>query len=168
MTTLINTTLSWIHVSMTSWAGEPRSGVSLVDPDSYSFVNRPWNEQKLVGEIRARILESWHFVPLVPFASASCGPLYGNGPEERFLNVIQAIKELLEQKAWRANALFSLEGKKTKWSFSVLECKKSGAGKDRIYMVFSPYSGTKIKGTHWVHKWWSEPANFRPVIHSEH
>lgn len=24
--------------------------------------------------------------------------------------------------------------------------------------VFSPYSGTKIKGTHWVHKWWSEPA----------
>lgn len=52
-----------------------------------------------MGEIRARILENWHFVPLVPFATASRSPLYGNGPEERFLNVIQAIKELLEQKA---------------------------------------------------------------------
>lgn len=145
MTTSTNTTLSWIHVSMTSWAGKPRSGVCLVDPDSYSFVNRPWNEQKFVGEIRARILENCHFVLLVPFPSASCSPLYGNGPEERFLNVIQAIKELLEQKAWRANALFSLGGKKPKWCFSALQCRKSGAAKDGVYMFFLLIVVLKLK-----------------------
>lgn len=39
----------------------------------------------LLGDIRAKILESCHFVPLIPFASASPGPFSGNGLEERFL-----------------------------------------------------------------------------------
>lgn len=41
-----------------------------------------------MGEIGAKILENCHFVPLIPFASASRGPLSANGLEERFLNVI--------------------------------------------------------------------------------
>lgn len=43
---------------------------------------------------------------------------------------------------------FQTGGKKTKWCFSALQCRKSGAAKGGIYMVFSPHSGTKIKGTH--------------------
>lgn len=41
-----------------------------------------------MGEIRAKIIENCHFVPLIPFDSASHGPFSANALEERFLNVI--------------------------------------------------------------------------------
>lgn len=49
-------------------------------------------------------------MPLVTSGGVSHGPLSTNGLEERFLNVIEAINELPEHKAQRADALSNIRG----------------------------------------------------------
>lgn len=60
-------------------------------------------------------------------------------------------------------------GKKTKWCFSALECRNSGAAKDGIYMGFFPLIvGLKLKELMLGAYEMSRTCNLRPVIHSEH